>query len=276
MKYLIFLFVLLLLFFGVQQYLVGQTDDQSSDSERIADILPPEGCVRSATLPNSFGEWLRNLPLRPDSCRIKLYNGTLKFYQDGLSRIVDLSVGDKDLQQCADVAIRLRSDFLLSRGRIDDIAFNFTSGDRASYSDWIAGVRPKVVGNEVTWRKTALVDSSFENYQKYLKTLFMYAGSYSLSQELKRVADVNKIKAGDCVIEGGFPGHVIVVVDVAIDTISGNKFVLFAQGFTPAQDIHIIKNLEESKLNPWYRVSDNQRLIIPEWIFQWSDLFTFE
>jgi len=276
LKYLLILIVTFLLVVGGQHYLIGSTDNQNPTAKQIGDILPPDGYVRVETLPASFGKWLRDLPLKPPSSRIRLYNGNRKLLQYGLYRVIDLSVGDKDLQQCADVAIRLRSDFLLSQGRIDDIAFNFTNGDRARYSDWIAGQRPKVVGNDVTWHKTAPIDSSYENYQKYLTTLFMYAGSYSLSRELKRVRNVSDIKPGNCMIEGGFPGHVIIVVDAAIDTISGETLVMFAQGFTPAQDIHIIRNLNDSSLNPWYRVTDDQQLDTPEWSFVWSDLFSFD
>jgi hypothetical protein len=104
----------------------------------------------------------------------------------------------------------------------------------------------------------------------------MYAGSYSLSRELNKIEDISKIKAGDCFIQGGFPGHAIIAVDVAIDTASRENFVLFAQGFTPAQDIHIIKNLNDNNLDPWYQVPDGDQLITPEWTFNWSDLFTFE
>ena len=275
-RYIVISVMLALIIGGVNYYLIGSTDNRNSTAVNIAEILPPKNCVRSEAKPNSFGGWLRNLPLKSPSSRINLYNGSRKLLQFGLYRVIDLDVGNKDLQQCADVAIRLRSDFLLSQNKINEIAFNFTSGDRAHYSNWIAGERPVINGNNVTWRKTAQIDSSYENYQKYLNTVFMYAGSYSLSRELKRVRTASNVNIGDCVIKGGFPGHVIIVVDVVNDTVSTEKFVMFAQGFTPAQDIHIIRNLNDSELDPWYRVDVNRKLETPEWTFEWSDLFTFE
>ncbi len=271
-----FLIVLFLLVWLAQHCLIGAQADQSPVAEHIGEILVPDGWVRSQVTPDSFGAWLRDQPLKPPSSRIRLYNGNRKLLRHALYQVVDLPIGNKDLQQCADVAIRLRSDYLLSRGRISDIAFNFTSGDRARYSDWISGYRPIVEGNVVTWRRISRVDSSYENYQDYLTTVFMYAGSYSLSRELEKVRDADQIVAGDCFIKGGFPGHVIIVVDVAIDTVSGERIVLFGQGFTPAQDIHIIRNPSDSELSPWYRIGLGRKLVTPEWTFEWSDLHTFD
>ncbi len=275
-RYFVIALILISLVVGLHHYIIGSTDNQNPTVEFVGEISPPNNCVRVEANSDSFGAWLRKLPLKSPSSRINLYNGTRKLYQFGLYRVIDLNVGDKDLQQCADVAIRLRSDFLLSQQRTDDIAFNFTSGDRAYYKKWIAGERPIMNGNDVTWRKTAKIDSSYENFQKYLNTIFMYAGSYSLSQELKKVESANKVEIGNCLIQGGFPGHVIIVVDVAIDTTSMEKYVMFAQGYTPAQDIHIVRNLEEAELSPWYRVVKDQQIETPEWNFKWSDLFAFE
>jgi hypothetical protein len=273
--YIVILIVLLLLVGLARHYLIGGQADQNPVAKLVGEIMVPDGYERAKVTPDSFGEWLRNLPLKPPSDRIMLYNGKRKPFQHALYQLIDLPIGDRDLQQCADVAIRLRSDYLRDRGRINDIAFNFTNGDRASYADWIDGYRPIVEGNRVSWQKSSGVDSSYANYLEYLNTVFMYAGSYSLSRELKKVDNIDNIKAGDCFIEGGFPGHVVIVADVAINKISDEKIVLFAQGFTPAQDIHIIRNPSDNKFSPWYKAGQGQKLITPEWTFEWSDLYSF-
>jgi len=43
----------------------------------------------------------------------------------------------------------------------------------------------------------------------------------------------------------------------------------------PAQDIHILKNPGNPELSPWYIVGKGERLITPEWIFEWKDLRRF-
>ena len=47
-------------------------------------------------------------------------------------------------------------------------------------------------------------------------SVFRYAGTFSLSKEMK-VIPLSDIQAGDVFISGGFPGHAVIVTDVAIN-----------------------------------------------------------
>ncbi|MBD3331224.1 hypothetical protein GF356_00115 [candidate division GN15 bacterium] len=252
----------------------AQTAPDTS-TQTIGSIPVPEGCIRISQDSGTFGAWLRNLPLEPPSEPIHLHNGKEKPLQRALYRVIDLPIGDRDLQQCADAAIRLRADFLRSVGRAEDIAFTFTSGDTARYSKWVRGYRPVVRDNSVSWEKTHRPDSSDSTYHHYLQTVFTYAGSYSLSRELSKVDSIHNVQPGDCFIEGGFPGHVIMIVDIAIDTTTDDRLLLLAQGFTPAQDIHVIRNPFDDELNPWYVAGKGTGLLTLEWSFLWSDLYRF-
>ncbi|MCB0577512.1 MAG: hypothetical protein KDC61_23325, partial [Saprospiraceae bacterium] len=69
--------------------------------------------------------------------------------------------------------------------------------------------------------------------------VFAYAGSASLERELT-VADITNIRPGDIWIEGGYPGHAVIVVDVAVHPESGERQFLLAQSYMPAQQIHIL------------------------------------
>ena len=82
------------------------------------------------------------------------------------------------------------------------------------------------------------------------------------------------MKIGDIFIQGGFPGHAVIVIDLARDS-TCQKLFLLAQGFTPAQDIHILKNDNDADLNPWYSIPEG-RLITPDWTFDKSDLMRFK
>jgi len=103
----------------------------------------------------------------------------------------------------------------------------------------------------------------------------MYAGSYSLSQELYKIKDLSEMRIGDVFIEGGFPGHAVIVVDMAINRRTGKKLFLLAQSYMPAQGIHILKNPMNPKLNPWYELEFGETLQTPEWTFNKSDLKRF-
>lgn len=249
---------------------VVKTKASSSLIERIP---PPAGYRRIPVAPGSFGAWLRARPLKPEGSPVLLYSGHKKRNQGLHVAVLDVDVGSQDLQQCADAIMRLRAEYLFESGCQDRIAFNFTSGDRAAWSQWKQGMRPKVSGSNVTWAKTADPKSDYAAFRRYLDTVFTYAGSASLEGELGTVKDPAQVELGDVVIEGGFPGHGVIVMDVA-ESAAGERVFLLAQSYMPAQSIHILKAFDG--LGPWYKSKADGPLKTPEWNFEHTQLKRFE
>jgi hypothetical protein len=249
-----------------------QANFQASNA-LCARIPPPAGFTRIPPPEGSFAWWLQHLPLKEGRPPVHLYNGKLKGNQEAHVAVMDIDAGSRDLQQCADAVIRLRAEYLFSVGRFDDIAFHFTNGDSASWVRWREGWRPVVNGSSVGWEKRTPEDSSYHNFRKYMDSVFMYAGSMSLSRELKKVRDPKDIQIGDIFIQGGSPGHAEIVVDMAANW-KGEKIFLLAQSYMPAQEIHILKNPNDPALSPWYR-ADPGELITPEWTFPAGSLRRF-
>src|SRR5262249_35643398 len=87
------------------------------DAERLAArFAPPSGASRVALAPDSFGAFLRALPLLPVGTKVHLYDGSLKARQDVHAAVVDLDVPPRDLQQCADAIMRLWAEYRYARG----------------------------------------------------------------------------------------------------------------------------------------------------------------
>jgi hypothetical protein len=250
--------------------------EQKPTATIAREIPPPEGYERVAVEANSFAHWLRHLPLKQNGTPVYLYDGRKKGNQGAHFAVVDIDTGNRDLQQCADAVIRLRAEYLYSRGLYPAIHFNFTSGDEASFTKWAAGYRPIVNGNKVQWVKRAGEDSSYKNFRRYLTTVFIYAGTYSLSRELISRQDTHEMKTGDIFIEPGFPGHAVIVVDMAENNQNGKKVFLLAQSYMPAQDIHVLKNPNNAGLSPWYDLDFGSVLRTPEWTFKSTDLKYFD
>ena len=229
----------------------------------------PAGYTRVHATPNSFAAWLRNLPLLPPGSPVVLHQGDRKDRQDVHAAVLDVSVGAKDLQQCADAVMRLRAEYLFAQGRLNEIQFNFTNGFKAEFRRWKNGERIKVVGNQCSWSASARPDSSHATLLAYLDRVFMYAGTLSLSKEL-RPAEGSKIEPGDVFIQGGSPGHAVIVVDVAM-TKEGRRAFLLAQSYMPAQSIHILKNLHRPASGAWFEEGVADKLYTPEWTFNWND-----
>ena len=105
-----------------------------------------------------------------------------------------------------------------------------------------------------------------------MEMIFSYAGTLSLSKELESI-DIQKIEIGHVFIQGGSPGHAIIVVDMATNS-EGKKMFLLAQSYMPAQEIQILKN-PSNLHSPWYSISDSGILSTPEWQFYNTDLKQF-
>lgn len=209
----------------------------------VGEIPAPAGFRRTEEERASFGSWLRALPLKPSGSRVLLFDGREKSNQSAHAAVVDLDVGAKDLQQCADAVIRLRAEYLFARGRTDEIAFRYTNGERAEFGR-----------------------GSYADLRRYLERVFMYAGTRSLARDMTPVRD---LRIGDVFVQGGSPGHAVIVVDVAV---SGDRTIfLLAQSYMPAQDIHVLRNGD----SPWFEVDPGRDLVTPEWTFRWSDLRRF-
>lgn len=251
-------------------------------------IFPPSGAQRISVDPQSFGAWLRALPLLPTGSKVLLHNGRQKDYQDGNHAVIDIDIGKRNLQQCADAVIRLRAEYLFARQEqglrpLVPISFNYTTGDKIPYQRWRAGDRPRVKEYtkngkrswKVEWRrKSAKADKSYAEFRRYLDDIFLYAGTASLSKELSR-RPPHDIRIGDIYLRGGSPGHTVIVVDIAEHPEHG-KLMLLAQSYMPAQSPHILKNLKDPSLSPWFKVPRNGQLITPEWDFSATNLYRFK
>ena len=88
----------------------------------LRDIPPPSGFKRTDASVHSFESWLRKLPLKKDKT-VYLYNETKKPNQSAQFAVVDMSRSKTDLQQCADVVMRLRAEYLFAQGQFDSIRF---------------------------------------------------------------------------------------------------------------------------------------------------------
>jgi hypothetical protein len=229
-------------------------------------ITAPPGAQRVPVAAGSFAEHLRHLPLKPDGAPVLLYDGSAKTRQDVHRAVLAVPLGSKDLQQCADAVIRLRAEYLLAQGQHERIAFHFTNGFLAEWERWRNGERIRVTGGQVRWVAGGAKDVRGSTFESYLNTVFTYAGTRSLQQELSPAAEL-PIEPGDVFIQGGSPGHAVLVMDVARSS-TGRTYFLLAQSYMPAQDMHVLRG---PVAGAWYELGSGTELRTPEWTFAWSD-----
>jgi len=217
---------------------------------------PPDGFTRVDVAASSFGGWLRTRTVLPATEPVRRFDGEIVNAPWSLG-VVELDVGKKDLQQCADSAIRLYADWRRASGTLATTSFHATSGDVIPWSRYARGERAFARGNGLGWRDRqtmASPDTIDAVYRTWLDDVFMFAGSASLGQDTTSVA--GPLVPGDLLVLPGSPGHVLVVMDVAEDRDRGTQRLLLAQGFMPAQSFHVIG---------WYAPNDEGAVVVPSW-----------
>jgi hypothetical protein len=225
--------------------------ENDNEYNQVKDIPLPEGYTRMQQEDNSFAAWLENVSLKKDKT-VYTFNGSVKQNQAAQFAVLDVSVGKRDLQQCADAVMRLRAEYLFAQNKMDEIIFTDNESVVYKFSE--------------PYTRT--------HFTQYLDRVFGMCGSASLAKQLQSKKDFASIQSGDVIIRGGFPGHAVIVMDVAQNA-AGKKIYMIAQSYMPAQDIHVLKNpLNEDGL-PWYEVNDNEIIQTPEYTFRKTELRTW-
>lgn len=216
----------------------------------IGAIKPPKNFKRVVVEANSFAAWLRNIPLKAEK-EVYLYNGVLKPNQKAQFAVIDIPVNNQNLQ-CADVIMKLRADYLFSAKRYKEIAFMDYAG---KWYKWNG-------------------EENRDYFNNYMNNVFGWCGSASLERQLKTVSKFSDIKAGDVLVQGGFPGHAVLVADIAKNDV-GEKVYMLLQGYQPAQDIHLLRNPIDQTISPWYKIDSSNMVYTPEWHFVKENLKTW-
>ena len=222
---------------------ISQQHGPENSYQKIENIPLPEGCRRISYPPGSFEKWLRNIDLKRNKT-VYRFDGTPKYNQTAQFAVLDISVGRQDLQQCADAVIRLKAEYLYNAKKFNEIIFKDNNNTEYKFRE----------------------PYTRNNFDKYLERVFGMCGSASLAKQLKQHIEIKNINAGDVIVRGGFPGHAVIVMDVAINN-QGKKFYLLAQSYMPAQDIHVLINPSNPALSPWYEAGDQTRIQTPEYTF---------
>lgn len=235
-------------------------------------VTLPSGYSRMSTAAGSFGEYVQQLPLLPDGAVVHYYDGRTKPAGGIYVAVVDLPIGNKNLQQCADVIMHVRADYLYRHNMKDKIKFTFTNGFTAYYSKWTEGYRITINGNKATWVKSKPAGDNAAIFAGYMDMVYNYCGTLSMSRELKKIT-LADIRPGDVLIKGGSPGHAELIVDVAQDK-QGHKLFLLTQSYMPAQQMQLLANPGNPALSPWYEAS-GAVIKTPEWDFTSDQVMRF-
>ncbi len=243
-------------YFAINAWLeYGVEESNPNDYASIGEIPTPDGFKRIDGDEPKFGTYLRSLPLKSIGAVVKYYYGVVADLQELNYAVVDLPLLS-NAEQCADVCMRLRAEYLYQSGHASNIKFTDVQGNVLTYSG----------------------EDSRELFEDYLRKVFDKANTYSLRKEMT-VRNIADIQPGDVFVYAGNSernGHAVMVADVAYNPDKDQIAVILVQGFMPARSIHVIRNLEDPINSPWFIIDgESDGLSFPPFEFSYTDLRCF-
>lgn len=204
--------------------------------ETVRDIPVLDGFERIEE--TSFATYLLDLPLAEDGLPIQIYDvESSDSIQKWNFRLINKPILSLS-EQCADVCMHLRADYLFANRRFFDIHFEDTQHNVLRY--WLGNMP--------------------EKHKNYLRRVFEVANTESLIHEMP-VRPIAEIQPGDVFVydyksrPDAKYGHAMMVLSVAKNPATGQKAIMLVQGSTPACSIHILKN--QATGTPWFIIDEN-------------------
>ena len=219
----------------------------------IGAIPVPKGYHRIDGKDKEYTDYLRNLPLKERGSKIHLYLGGFVTNQGTNYAVIDMTLLS-NAEQCADVCMRLRAEYLFKAGKT--IKFQDVNGKTLHYEG----------------------GPSRKEFEKYLRSLYLVASTFSLCREMKTIP-LADMQPGDVFVYPAHGwqslGHAMMVVDVAVNK-QGRKVYMLAEGNTPARSIHIVWNLLSGSRTPWFTLDESaDSLLINVCLYKATDLRRF-
>ena len=189
---------------------------------------------------DAFYKFLCSLPRKKRMAEIKNYKGEdagMSYYKYCVIDFPLLS----PVEQCADVCMHLRAEYFFRQKQYDKIHFHDVGGKDHKYTG----------------------GASRQALNAYLKKIYNISNTASMYAEMQIVPSLSDIRPGDVLIypaKGNKLGHVVMVSEVAKD-VKGDIYFQVIQGFTPACELHIVKNNDVSGNSPWFKLDPNADVV---------------
>ena len=198
----------------------GNVNDVQSDS--LVVNTEPQYIIQYED--DLFYKFLSSLPRKKRMAEIMNYKGEdagMSYYKYCVIDFPLLS----PVEQCADVCMHLRAEYFFRQKQYGKIHFHDVGGKDHKYTG----------------------GASRQALNAYLKKIYNISNTASMYAEMQIVPSLSDIRPGDVLIypaKGNKLGHVVMVSEVAKDSKDDIYFQVI-QGFTPACELHIVKNNDE-------------------------------
>lgn len=141
------------------------------NAKTVGDILAPVGYTR---VEGGYAEFMRSLPLKKRGSKVQFYTGGDAQFQWLSTGVIDLPMLSNS-EQCADMTMRLRAEYLFNQGRYSEIKFRDVNGNTLRYHG----------------------GSSRKALEKFLKNAYGVCSTFSVSRETEP-RKISEVQPGRC------------------------------------------------------------------------------
>ncbi|MDR3350383.1 MAG: DUF4846 domain-containing protein [Prevotellaceae bacterium] len=266
-------YIIFILSYLLPSLSIAQSDVHPEGKTVVARFGVPSGYQRTDSLPASFAFFLQHLPLLPPKTPVKFYDGAPNV-SCRPAAVIDMEIGDKNLQQNIQTMIRLWAEYLFEQQRFSDIFFHINNGQVIPYEQWTQGMK-LVINRKTYWTKTPSNPKQYQTFRRYLNFIFTNSDFHTLLQDVQLSAGVH-ITPGDILtFDNGADTYVVMVLDAAVHRETGDMLVLLVSGGNPAQSVQVLQNTDEdSATGVWFPLK-NGVLTVGEMAFSVKQRYRF-
>ncbi len=233
-------------------------------------VNPPEGFIRTPLPSFSYQAYLQSLAIKNADAKVMRFDGNEKKFEC-YSAVLDVELLDKDLMHGEHYIQLLRANYLFNHSKYDMISFHYDDNRSLSYAQWADGYRYVWQDSLYVLDSIAIPNSSEVSFIKYMNEIYENSTAIGLSHDTE-LLEVSKLSIGDVLVQPedlDHKGHAVLVLDMVVNPETGEKLYLFAQGYMPAQNMHILHNPYEPEISPWFRVQEDALYVAtPQWTFR--------
>jgi len=256
---------------------LGAPNPPKFDGSIASRIALPPGYARVAVEDSSFSAFVRGLPLAPTGTPVVAYDGDVVRAADDdyVEAVVAIDVGNADLQQSADVIVRLHAEWLWGRGEKSKISYVASTKLELPLSRWEKGQRLVTNnGSDVFWAVQGKPkEADYAEFRRYLDAVFNWGNSTSLAVRSRKLENPEELVPGDFFLHSHAPGHVVIVLDVA-EKPGGERVALLGQVLNPAQSLHVLR---PGRATPWFSLRPSNAVLTRYTSeFTWNELRRLE
>jgi hypothetical protein len=227
-------------------------------------VQPPPGYARVPVSDNSFAASLRQLELTGQK-ELLAGDGKSLLCNDEKVDVTIITPYNNSNDTGVDGIVRLWGEYLWKHSPQKSISFPLDNGQKALWSDWRDGLRPKKSGGRFIFTQVTTPNGSYGSYQDFCAFVGEEMGALALRRESTIIIYEDSLNVGDLIValKKDTESSVGIILDACKGPLGERLYLLGTCG-TPSTSLYIVRPYSPVQgLNEWFTL-DGARWAVGE------------